>query len=155
MTNSKLKLQIPDEVTNASRILGEMRFENYLVGGCVRDLLLGRKPRDWDLTTNAKPEEIEPLFEKTFYENDYGTVGIVNEETHDESLKVIEITPYRLESGYSDFRRPDKVEWGSTLEEDLKRRDFTINAIAYDMEKDELIDPFQGQKDIEKKIIQT
>lgn len=146
---------IPEEVKNISQVLSSTHFENYIVGGSVRDLLLGIKPKDWDFTTNATPEEITPLFENTFYENDFGTVGVVNEEPSEESLRVIEITPYRLESGYSDFRRPDKIEWGKTLEDDLKRRDFTINAIAYDLEKKELIDPFGGQLDIEKKLIKT
>ncbi|MBX4189515.1 HD domain-containing protein [Candidatus Parcubacteria bacterium] len=150
-----MKFSIPEEVKNISLVLSSAKFENFLVGGCVRDLALGRKPKDWDITTIAKPEEIEPLFEHTFYENDYGTVGIVDETPRDESLRVIEVTPYRLESTYSDFRRPDKVEWGTTLEEDLKRRDFTMNAIALDVEKNELVDPFQGQKDIEKKLIRT
>ncbi len=147
--------QIPEEVSQISRVLWSTGFENYLVGGCVRDLLLTTKPKDWDITTSATPEEIEPLFEHTFYENDYGTVGIVNETPTDESLRVIEITPFRLESAYSDFRRPDKVVWGKTLEEDLKRRDFTVNAIAYDTKNKCLIDPFGGQKDIERKIIRT
>jgi tRNA nucleotidyltransferase (CCA-adding enzyme) len=155
MKKTKIKLEIPEEVKNISRVLSSAKFENYLVGGCVRDLLLGRKPRDWDITTIATPEEITPLFENTFYENDYGTVGVVNQEPKDESLRVIEITPYRLESAYSDFRRPDKVEWGTTLEDDLKRRDFTVNAMAYDIENETLIDLFEGQKDVEKKIIRT
>jgi len=155
MNKTKTKLEVPEEVRNVSRVLNVTKFENYLVGGCVRDLLLGRKPKDWDLTTIATPEEITPLFENTFYENDYGTVGIVNQEPKDESLRVIEVTPFRVESGYSDFRRPDKVEWGTTLEEDLKRRDFTMNAVAYDIENEKVIDPFEGQKDIEKKLIRT
>lgn len=149
------KLEIPEEVKTVSRVLSSAKFENYLVGGCVRDLLILRAPKDWDLTTIATPEEITPLFEDTFYENDYGTVGVVNQTPREESLRVIEITPYRIESGYSDFRRPDRVEWGKTLEEDLKRRDFTMNALAYDIENEKIIDPFEGQKDIEKKLIRT
>lgn len=148
------KLHIPEEVKNISRKLSDAGFENFVVGGSVRDLILGIKPKDWDLTTIATPEQIIPIFENTFYENDYGTVGVVNETT-DETLKVVEVTPYRIESGYSDFRRPDKIEWGKTIEEDLKRRDFTINAIAYDILNEKIIDPFQGQKDIEKKLIKT
>lgn len=149
------QFSIPPEVKNISHVLTSANFENYIVGGSVRDLLLGTKPKDWDLTTNAKPEEIAPLFENTFYENEYGTVGIVNENASDESLKIIEVTPFRVESDYSDFRRPDKVEWGKSLEEDLKRRDFTINAIGYELETGKIIDPFDGQKDIEKKVIRT
>lgn len=155
MKTERIKLDIPEEVREVSRVLSAQGFENYLVGGCVRDLVMGEKPKDWDITTSAKPEEIEALFPKTFYENAFGTVGIVNEATEDPSLKVIEVTPYRLESGYSDFRRPDEVKWGETLEEDLARRDFTMNALAYDIEKGELVDAFSGLEDIKKKLIRT
>jgi len=89
------KLNVPEEVLSVVKTLRNKGFEAYLIGGCVRDLLLNRKPKDWDVTTNATPEEIIPLFKDTFYENNYGTVGIVNEEAKDETLKVIEITPYR------------------------------------------------------------
>ncbi len=152
---TKIKLEIPEEVRNISRVLTTANFENYLVGGCVRDLILGRKPKDWDLTTIATPEEITPFFEHTFYENDYGTVGIVNEAPSDESLRVIEVTPYRTEGKYTDFRRPDTVTWAKTLEEDLARRDFTVNALAYDLEKNELIDLYEGKADLERKLIRT
>ena len=155
MKNSKYKFEIPKEVEETSRVLSAARFENFLVGGCVRDLIIGKTPKDWDIATNAKPEEIIKIFPKTFYENEYGTVGVVNETTSDNTLKVVEITPYRLESGYSDFRRPDKVEWGKTIEDDLARRDFTMNALAYDIETGELLDPFKGLEDIEKKLIRT
>ncbi len=153
--SSPKKFLIPEEVKNISQLLSDTGFENYIVGGSVRDMLLGKNPKDWDITTVATPEEIVPLFEKTFYENEFGTVGVVDEDTEDESLKIIEVTPYRLESEYSDFRRPDKIVWGKTLEDDLKRRDFTINAIAYDVAKGELIDPYEGQIDIERKLIKT
>ncbi|MDP3875118.1 MAG: HD domain-containing protein, partial [bacterium] len=113
------------------------------------------EPKDWDIATNAKPEEIIKFFPKTFYENEYGTVGVVNEQTSDKTLKVVEVTPYRLESEYSDFRRPNKVEWGKTIEDDLARRDFSMNALAYNIETEELLDPFGGKVDIEKKLIRT
>ena len=129
-------------------------FENFLVGGCVRDLLMSREPKDWDIATRATPEEIQKVFPDSFYENDFGTVG-VKTSSEVQSLKVVEVTPFRLESGYSDFRRPDKVEWGKTIEDDLARRDFTINALAYNIESGKLLDPFRGQKDIEKKLIRT
>ena len=116
---------------------------------------MGRKPKDWDITTNAIPEEIIPLFSKTFYENDFGTVGVVNEEVSDETLKIIEITPYRLESSYSDHRRPDSVKFSMHILDDLKRRDFTINAIAYDAETGEIIDPFFGVADLARGIIKA
>lgn len=135
--------------------LSRAGFENFLVGGCVRDLIMEREPKDWDVATKATPEEIVGLFPKTFYENEYGTVGVVNEKTKNKTLQTIEVTPYRLESGYSDFRRPDKVEWGKTIEDDLARRDFTINALAYNVESKELLDLFEGKADIEKKLIRT
>jgi tRNA nucleotidyltransferase (CCA-adding enzyme) len=155
MTNTRVSLDIPEEVSDVSKTLSSTKFENYLVGGCVRDLLLGKIPKDYDLTTIATPEEITPLFEHTFYENDYGTVGIVNDEPREENLRVIEVTPYRIESAYTDKRRPDAVAWAQTLDEDLNRRDFTINALAYDVEKGELIDLFDGQTDLKNKLIRT
>lgn len=121
----------------------------------MRDLLLGKEPKDWDVTTNAKPEEIQGLFEETYYNNEYGTVGVVSHETQDERLKVVEVTPYRLEAGYSDARRPDEVEFSANLEYDLKRRDFTINAIAYSVSKGHLVDLYKGQKDIKDKIVRA
>ena len=149
------KFNIPEEVTYVTETLKKSGFEAYLVGGCVRDLFMGRKPKDWDITTNAIPEEIIPLFSKTFYENDFGTVGVVNEEVSDETLKIIEITPYRLESSYSDHRRPDSVKFSKNILDDLKRRDFTINAIAYDAESGEIIDPFSGVADLARGVIKT
>ena len=156
MTNKKdLDHSIPREVSRITKTLEKAGFESYLIGGCVRDMLLDKEPKDWDITTNAKPEQIISLFEKTFYENEYGTVGVVNEETEHETLKVIEVTPYRLEATYSDNRRPDSVTFSDNLEEDLKRRDFAMNAIAYNISKGHLIDPYKGQKDIKDKIIRT
>ncbi len=146
---------IPHEVSRVTQKLEEAGFEAYLIGGCVRDMLVEKKPKDWDVTTNATPEQIIELFEKTFYENDYGTVGVVNEDTDHEEMKVIEVTPYRLESDYSDNRRPDSVKWSDNLEDDLKRRDFAMNAIAYDVSRKTLTDPYNGTKDIQDKIIRT
>lgn len=140
-------LAVPNEVKALCDTLEQSGFEAYLVGGCVRDLLIEREPKDWDITTNAKPEQIQSLFEETFYENDYGTVGVVTEST-DPRLKVIEITPYRVESEYSNARHPDKVTFSDTLSDDLKRRDFTINAIAYKPRSGELIDLHGGREDI-------
>ncbi len=146
---------IPENIGAISESLEKAGFEAYLVGGCVRDVLAGRKPKDWDFTTNARPEDIIKIFPKTFYENEYGTVGVVNENTEDESLKVVEITPYRIEGKYSDYRRPDSVVFSKNLEDDLKRRDFTINAIAYDITKGQIVDPYNGQKDIKDKVIRA
>jgi tRNA nucleotidyltransferase (CCA-adding enzyme) len=153
-----LHANIPPEVSQVTNSLEKAGFEAYLVGGCTRDLILEKKPKDWDVTTNATPEQIIALFPKTFYENNYGTVGVVNEGVEDETLKVIEVTPYRLEAKYSDFRRPDSVTFSTKLEDDLQRRDFTINAIALRLEKDgneTIIDPYKGQNDIKDKIIRT
>ena len=153
---------LPKEVVNISEILKKAGFEAYLIGGCVRDLILKRKPKDWDFTTNATPEEIAKLFTKTFYENTYGTVGVVNEETGDATLKIVEVTPYRLESSYSDKRRPDSVRWSKKLEDDLERRDFTINAIALEigdksgrLYKGHLTDLYKGQEDLNRKTLRT
>lgn len=149
-----MNFPIKDEVRGVSEGLRQAGFEAYLVGGCVRDLLLGRTPKDWDITTNATPEKIQEIFPDSFYTNDFGTVGVLRETT-DETVKVIEVTPYRTESEYSDKRRPDKVEFGQSLEEDLARRDFTVNAIALDESKGQIIDPYKGQKDISAKVLRT
>ncbi len=150
-----VKEDIPKEVVRVAETLEKAGFEAYLVGGCVRDLLLNKTPKDWDITTNAKPEEIEALFEDTYCNNDYGTVGVVNEDTEDERLKVVEVTPYRTESEYSDSRRPDKVEFGVSLEEDLQRRDFTVNAIAFRIADAKTVDLYEGLEDLRKKRLKT
>ena len=151
---STMPYQVPYEIAGVTETLRGDGFEAYLVGGCVRDLILGRKPKDWDITTNAKPDDIQRLFEETFYTNDFGTVGVVL-ETKDESLKVVEVTPYRTESAYGDKRRPDSVTFGSSIEEDLARRDFTINALAYDDSKGHLIDFYKGQNDLRNRVLRT
>ncbi len=144
---------IPLPVKQVATTLETAGFEAYLVGGCVRDLMLGRTPKDWDLTTNAHPDQIQSLFPDSYYNNDFGTVGVKNDVTEDERLKVIEVTPYRSESGYSDNRRPDSVTFGVSLEEDLARRDFTVNAIAYRIKDEVTIDPFGGREDmLEKRL---
>src|ERR1035437_7098052 len=148
INNSK----IPDFVTRVTETLEKAGFEAFLVGGCVRDLIMGREPKDWDITTNAKPEEIIPLFEKTIYENKFGTVGVclptqvdiskdeegVTRETP--QYHIIEVTTYRTEAKYSDFRHPDEVKFSDKIEDDLKRRDFTMNALAYNIFKGHLVD---------------
>jgi len=148
------KFSVPEEVSSVSSALEAAGFEAYLIGGCVRDMLLERPPKDWDIATNAKPPEIQALFPETFYENDYGTVGVVN-ETEDPVTKVVEVTPYRTEGEYSDSRRPNTVEFGVSLEEDLKRRDFTVNAIAYREKTGDLVDLHNGQKDMKKRLIRA
>lgn len=149
-----MEYRIPKEVATVGEALRAAGFESYLVGGCVRDLIIGLIPKDWDITTNALPEQVQAVFSDSFYENDYGTVG-VKTGSEDESTAIVEITPYRTESGYSDKRRPDKVEFGTSLLEDLARRDFTINAIALDDSKGHIVDPYKGQNDIKDKIVRA
>jgi tRNA nucleotidyltransferase (CCA-adding enzyme) len=149
-----MKFRIPKEIKIVSDGLRKAGFESYLVGGCVRDLIIGLEPKDWDITTNAIPEHIQTVFPDSFYENDYGTVG-VKTGSADKCTEIVEVTPYRTESEYSDKRRPNKVEFGASLLEDLARRDFTINAMALDDDKGQIIDPYEGQKDIKDKIVRA
>ena len=157
---------VPNEIAQVTAALKKAGFQAYLVGGCVRDLIIGKKPKDWDVTTNATPEQVIALFPKTFYENAYGTVGVVNEELPagkdgepDKTLHIVEVTPYRLEAAYSDHRRPDAVTFSPNLEDDLKRRDFTINAIALDFDAssgaETIIDPYGGREDLKNKLIRA
>jgi len=145
---------IPQEVHSVAQKLEKNGFEAYLVGGCTRDLFLGKTPKDWDLTTNAHPTDIQKLFPEHYFNNDFGTVGIKT-DSEDETLKIIEVTPYRTEGTYSDARRPDDVTFGVSLREDLQRRDFTINALAYRVATQELVDEFAGIADLEAKRLQT
>jgi poly(A) polymerase/tRNA nucleotidyltransferase (CCA-adding enzyme) len=147
--------KIPKEVRGIVALLQHNGFEAYLVGGCVRDVYLERTPKDWDVTTNATPEQIQALFPHTFYENTFGTVGVVNDDVEDATLKTIEVTPYRKEGRYTDKRRPDEVTFGATLEEDLARRDFTVNAFAYNPTEEVLVDLYDGEKDLKHNIIRT
>lgn len=158
MTVTPSELKIPKGITSITETLEKAGFEAYLVGGCVRDLLIDKTPKDWDVATDATPEEIQKIFPKTFYENTYGTVGVVDEEATDPSLKVIEVTPYRTEGEYSDKRRPDSVSFSKHIDDDLRRRDFTINAFALGVKKgrgDILIDHFDGKKDLQDKVIRV
>ena len=162
----KVQLNIPKEV---SAVLAELERNNhkaYLVGGCVRDVLLKREPKDWDVTTSAKPEEIQKIFPESVYENKFGTVGIKT-GSDDSKLAIVEVTTFRREEKYSDFRHPDKIEFAKTVEEDLSRRDFTINAMALEIlnpclagrqvksQISKIVDPYNGQKDLENKIIRA
>ncbi len=150
---NKILSKIPKEVKEVWFKLIENGFEAYLVGGCVRDLILKRKPKDWDITTNAKPEEIQKIFPNSFYENRFFTVG-VKTNSKDPTLKVIEITTFREEGQYSDYRHPDEVRFAEKLEDDLKRRDFTINALAMDI-NGKIIDIYGGLNDIKLRVIRT
>ncbi len=147
---------IPQSIRHISERIETEGYESYLVGGCVRDLLLGRIPKDWDFTTTAHPDEILALFPDSFCNNDYGTVGIkTGEDTPYEDLGIVEVTPYRSESGYSDARRPDTVTFGVSLEDDLARRDFTVNAIAYRIKDQKIIDLYGGLHDLAGKRLRA
>lgn len=144
---------LPEEVKNIFTVFQNKGFQIYAVGGCVRDMLLGKVVKDWDFTTNATPENILSLFKDGFYDNRYGTVGIPFKNPSGEVISVYEVTTFRSEAEYSDNRHPDKVVWGESLEEDLKRRDFTMNALAYD--GNTITDLFNGKDDIRCKIIRA
>ena len=150
---------IPKEVKSIIEKLQKAGFEAYIVGGCVRDFLMQIESNDWDITTNAKPEEIQKIFPDSFYENNFLTVT-ARTGSKNPKLAEIEITTYRLEAKYSDKRHPDQVKYAQKLEDDLSRRDFTVNAIAIDLKIEKfknlkIIDPFGGQKDLKNKIIRT
>ena len=180
-------MQIPKEVKLVINNFKKAGFEAYIVGGCVRDFLLsrrsegeggkGREPEDWDVTTNAKPEEIQKIFPKSFYENRFLTVTIKT-DSKSPKLKEIEVTTYRKETKYTDKRHPDEIRFAKTIQEDLARRDFTVNAMAIGLKSEALstksktnsksqiqtikpvsdlliIDPFGGQKDLKDKIIRA
>jgi tRNA nucleotidyltransferase (CCA-adding enzyme) len=151
----KPNLQIPTDIAYVTETLQKAGFEAYFVGGCVRDLLMGNNPKDWDVTTNANPEQIQASFPHTFYENSFGTVGVVIHETGDRNKDIVEVTPYRKEGKYSDNRHPDSVSFSEKIEDDLERRDFTMNAIAYDSQGQNLVDLYNGQGDIKDKIIKA
>lgn len=165
-----MEIKIPAKVREIIEKFEGNGFEIYIVGGAVRDILMGKVVADWDFTTNATPEEMLKIFPEAFYDNIFGTVGLPPEK---EGERPYEITTFRTEYAYSDHRRPDYVKWGKSLEEDLQRRDFTINAMALRKVKpgDQklksnqsitlspytfyLIDLFDGRKDLEKKLIRA
>lgn len=142
-----MKLRVPPGVRMIIEKLNAYGFEAYAVGGCVRDSILGRVPDDWDITTSAKPEEVKGLFGRTVDTGlVHGTVTVLVGGTG------YEVTTYRIDGEYEDARHPSSVEFTGSLEEDLKRRDFTINAMAYS-EKDGLIDLFGGMEDLQRHVI--
>ena len=158
--------KIPKQVLDVLEKINERGFEAYVVGGCVRDLILDKIPKDWDVTTNAKPAEVIEIFPDSFYENDFGTVGVKVEKFISNGIlkknrehDIVEVTTYRIESIYTDRRRPDEIKFAKTLEEDLSRRDFTMNAIALKVADNndgfEIVDLFGGQIDISNRIIKT
>lgn len=158
------KSKIPQFVSHVTERLQKAGFEAYLVGGCVRDLIMDREPKDWDITTNARPEQIQKVFEelKTVFENNFGTVTVINISANEADRDVtreirkedeVQITTYRSDGKYSDSRHPDSVSYETKLEKDLERRDFTMNAISWDPIKDIVVDPYKGHKDIKDKLI--
>ncbi len=146
----KLDFDIPQDVKDLLNKL-HTKYEAYIVGGCVRDLLLGKTPKDYDITTNAKPDEIKELFKDYELINNNGEKhGTVTVRYNGENY---EITTYRIDGKYSDGRHPDSVAFTSDLKEDLSRRDFTINALVYDGKY--VVDYFGGVNDLEAKVIRT
>ena len=164
---------IPNYVLEALEKLKKAGFEAFIVGGCVRDFLMEKTPKDWDITTNAKPEEMLHIFSNGKYENNFGTVIVPIRNEANDLLDVLEITTYRSEQGYSDRRHPDEVVFETEIDKDLERRDFTVNALALTPEPEKsntdenrryvrideqsylLIDLFGGEKDIRKKVIRA
>lgn len=147
---------IPQEIVSIYHTINSQGFEVYLVGGCVRNLLMDLPVKDWDLTTNATPEKIQEIFPDSFYDNAFGTVGVVYSTPVESDKNYAEITTFRTESGYTNNRHPDNVSWGENIEEDLSRRDFTINAIAARILENndlEFVDPYHGREAIEQKKI--
>ena len=145
----EFKIELPKNVEFIINKFKENGFESYAVGGCVRDSLINRKVNDWDITTNAKPEDTINIFEKTVPTGiKHGTVTVILDKEN------FEVTTYRVDGEYKDGRHPEKVEFVSELKEDLSRRDFTINAMAYN-EENGLIDYFKGLEDLDNKIIRA
>ena len=145
-----MKIKIDNVLKNFNSHFERAGFKAYLVGGAVRDIFLHKKPHDFDVATNATPQDVMKLFKVVIPTGfEHGTVTV-----HFEGLE-IEVTTFRTESGYSDGRHPDSVNYAATIEEDLSRRDFTINAIAADLKNGKIVDPFGGRRDIKKKVIRT
>ncbi len=178
-----ITLSLPTLVVSILSTLYENRFQGYIVGGAVRDVMQKKPVYDWDFTTNAVPQQIQNLFRESFYDNEFGTVRVAGKHLNiqfqlpssDWDDILFDITTYRTESGYSDRRRPDTVRWGTDIHEDLSRRDFTINAMAFKPKSAErlkqavkiskgrstvdlrmtIVDPYYGRVDLSKKLIKT
>ena len=171
-------MQIPKKVKKILESLNKANFDAYLVGGCVRDLLRGEKPKDWDITTNAKPDEITRIFPDSFYDNAFGTVGVkiaplsLPRRGAGGGVEIVQVTTYRIEDKYTDKRHPDSIKFADKLEDDLKRRDFTINAMAIAPlslprpaslsrrrgergAEGEVVDLFNGREDLKSKLIRA
>lgn len=140
--SSNIRIDVPEKAKKVVNTIQAAGFEAYVVGGCVRDSILGRQPQDWDITTSAKPEQVKALFPRTIDTGlQHGTVTVMQDR------EGFEVTTYRIDGEYEDSRHPKEVVFTPNLEEDLKRRDFTINAMAYNEEKG-LVDIFGGMEDI-------
>lgn len=139
---------LPNEVKIILDKFKNAGYQIYIVGGAVRDLLMGKVVKDWDFTTDANPEEILKIIPEGFYDNKFGTVGLLVGDS------LFEITTMRKEGKYEDFRHPTQIAWTDKIEEDLARRDFTINAMALTVDG-VLVDPFHGEQDIKNKIIKA
>ncbi len=152
----KVEIKMPKGAEFIIRSLEKSGFEAYIVGGCVRDAVLGREPEDWDITTSARPEEVKSIFRTTVDTGiEHGTVTVLlpKDETGEE-VRSFELTTFRIDGEYEDSRHPKRVSFTSSLTEDLARRDFTINAMAYHMDIG-LIDPFSGMIDLENKTLRA
>lgn len=142
--------QIPNNVLYIIDKLHENKFKAFIVGGSVRDLIIGKKIYDWDISTDASPAQVTSIFEKVIPTGiDFGTVTVIHNNEN------FEITTFRCEERYTDGRHPDKISFAKNIKDDLSRRDFTVNAIAYDPVTDEIVDPFNGQDDIKAKLIRS
>lgn len=142
-----LKIKMPKQAKKIIDTLEQSGYEAYIVGGCVRDAVLGRQPMDWDITTSASPLEIKEIFSYTIDTGiEHGTVTVMMDH------QPFEVTTYRIDGKYEDHRRPNEVQFTKCLKEDLLRRDFTINAMAYNDRKG-LVDMYHGMEDLEKKMI--
>jgi poly(A) polymerase/tRNA nucleotidyltransferase (CCA-adding enzyme) len=162
-----MSYSLPIPVIETLHALEQAGFKAYIVGGSLRDLLIGRSPKDWDITTDAQPDVIQKLFPDSVYENTFGTVGVkvprfLSSTPDDHEHDIIEVTTFRTETGYSDQRHPDRVTFVANVEEDLARRDFTVNALAGQVMTNtdntaeiSIIDPFDGQADIQKQLIRA
>lgn len=146
----KIFTNIPAPIKEIARILNTEGFQCFLVGGAVRDSIMGFTPKEYDITTNAKPEDVQRIFKYTIPTGiKHGTILVILDDMH------VEITTFRSDGNYSDGRHPDKVEYTASIEDDLPRRDLTINAMAYNILDGNLIDMFDGMKDIKNKIIRS
>lgn len=158
MTSIDFKNKIPDYVTKVANRLIENGYEAYLVGGSIRDIITGKTPDDFDIATNAYPEQITEIFEKSIPTGaKFGTITVISEDAHGEKFDV-EVTTYRSEADYVGGRWPSRVEFARSIDEDLSRRDFTINAIALNLDESnnfQIVDPFNGLEDINNKVIRA